>query len=652
MFPSVPIPTMPPWYTLFALSLLGLAILGLYLALAKVVFGLWGRALGLPWYALTTLVERVFRVPLTSHGTARFSTLRELTQKGIIAETPSGIALAQTTSGEMIQAVSGGHIAVFGPPRSGKSRRILMPLIRQSPHSLVMADLRDELYRETHTAREALGPTFRFSPGAEESCALNPLDLVRWGTRRARLDVHRQMHQLVRPEPGGLWDGTATVILTAIALYCHRAGEGSFPAMVRWMQDPDVTLKAKIETLRTDPNRHVAAAGGRLANLSERMRQGVWGRALEALDVFQDELVAQHTTHSDVDLRQLQHGLEPVSVYLNIDFGDIKQFGPLIGLLVDSLVAICGGPQPTPPQHRVLMVLDELANLGRLEELETSVSHLQGSGVQIVAAFQNLPQVYQTFDEDTPLLASFGTQVHYRPQDLLTASYISQQLGMGTVWAPQASVSRSSTWSLNGSSWGQSTSQGVSATGRDLLTVDEVLRLPDDAALVFLDGLHPTYGRKLGLPPVGTVVQLADWARTHRQEVAGLAAAALLLLALHPLWWQSARTAQPAPLLASLTTPTPSDTEAITGVQPAQWRLWTTHDRGDGKVLPWPMGHFATKDECIVGLSESMKMPKHPANLKSGMVKMVRDEPDSAEWIQGGGGAFKGTTIKRWCAEQ
>jgi type IV secretory pathway TraG/TraD family ATPase VirD4 len=44
------------------------------------------------------------------------------------------------------------------------------------------------------------------------------------------------------------------------------------------------------------------------------------------------------------------------------------------------------------PQQKVLLALDELANLGRLSELERGQSYLQGCGVQILQVWQNVLQ--------------------------------------------------------------------------------------------------------------------------------------------------------------------------------------------------------------------------------------------------------------------
>ena len=52
------------------------------------------------------------------------------------------------------------------------------------------------------------------------------------------------------------------------------------------------------------------------------------------------------------------------------------------------------------------------------------MSYLQGSGVQLLACVQNLPQLLSLYGQHSPLLASIHTQMHYRPLDRLTAEYL------------------------------------------------------------------------------------------------------------------------------------------------------------------------------------------------------------------------------------
>src|SRR5215475_2922152 len=174
--------------------------------------------------------------------------------------------------------------------------------------------------------------------------------------------------------------------------------------------------------------------------------------------------------------------------------------------------------------------------------------------------FQNLRQVSALFGPDSPFLASFGAMLHYRPAatDLTTAQFISTLTGQTTVLAPSVTSTLSTRSGLHG---GQTQGQtwGASATGRPLLTPDEVLRLDDDAALVFLEGLPPIAGRKVGSVRIPAMVHLQQWASAHRETAAGLAVAALLVLALTPLWQYppSRPVAQTTPptALASVTPP-------------------------------------------------------------------------------------------------
>src|SRR5262249_13637443 len=158
---------------------------------------------------------------------------------------------------------------------------------------------------------------------------------------------------------------------------------------------------------------------------------------------------------------------------------DIARLGTFLGALVNALVAVLGSPD-RPPRHKVLLCLDEMANLGAVPELEKGVSYLQGSGTQLLAVFQNLPQVLATYGPNTPLLASISTQVHYRPHDVTTAEHIAAHLGQTTTIARSW---RSQYGLLSGVS-----DPSDSERARALMTPAEILRLADTDPLLLTAG--------------------------------------------------------------------------------------------------------------------------------------------------------------------
>src|SRR5262249_54508132 len=212
----------------------------------------------------------------------------------------------------------------------------------------------------------------------------------------------------------------------------HDVSTASFPQVVAWMQDPRRSQKEKLDEMLASANPHVASAARRILDESDRARSLVWDAALSPLAVFLDEAIASHSRTSDLDWQDFLSGRQPTSLYLCMSFRDIDRLGVILGALVEALIALLGSPERTP-RHKTLLLLDELANLGTLTELERGVSYLQGSGVQLLACVQNLPQLLSLYGQHSPLLASIHTQLHYRPLDRLTSEYLEAMLGPQTV---------------------------------------------------------------------------------------------------------------------------------------------------------------------------------------------------------------------------
>jgi type IV secretory pathway TraG/TraD family ATPase VirD4 len=606
----------------------------LYLALALVAIGagltlLYGIVRGMLWclgltrWLLSYTWARLTGRPPSSWGTAHWASEPEIAAKGLFQE--GGIPLG-TWQGKPLYESMGGHVALIGPPRSRKSWGLLMPAIDRFDGSILVHDPRGELWEHTHAAREARGPTFKFSPTQKESCSINVLDAVRWGEAEAFGDVQRCIHGLLSPDPGEAWNDfrlEAEPLLVAMVFDRQAAGAGNLPAVLHWMTSPAQSMTEKAKSLLQSPITAVSAGGRRFLDKSDRLQSSVWSAALSALTIYQDPLVAAHTEHSDVDLSDLQHGTRPVSIFLTPPFADVARLRSLLGTLTEMLVSRFSAQQDTPRQ-KVLLALDEIGNLGRLTELERGMSFLQGCGVQVLAVLQNIQQFRFTYGHDSPLLASVGTHVYYTPGDPETADYLSEQLGVKT----ERLRPESQTFTF----WGLFSHRtiGTSEHARQLLTSDETRRLDEHAMVCLVKGLAPILGRKLGTPAPETVDVASPW---RKVAMVTAACVSLALIAWIVSWIPDKGPTPPPSTALSLPTETQPSTPPHTSVfdtwgrpptsesgrratfgewasmrQQKSWALldfsenWT---EGQTRMhhwspMPMPGGMFSTKADCEV----------------------------------------------------
>lgn len=439
VLPSLPIQT---WIAIGFLLLMLLGFVGGIVSLIHRGLALTSQTV---WILLSRFTNWLFRSPLVIHGSAHWASRREMEAANLF--NTDGLPLAQAEDGRLIRAPSAGHILVMGPPRSGKSWGLLMPQLRFWKGSAVISDLRGELFVQTSADRTVFSTVHRFAPAEENSCSINVLDTIRWRTHHAHADVDRIVLHILQPSGNVVGDEFrryGTSLLRSLIWYLHDQGEVSLPGIFQWLTDPAHTIEEKLKILGTSPNPIVQRGTWESENQSERLRQNVWSITIETLAIFGDPIIARNTAHSDLNLTAMLHDLEPQSLYLCLGFHDIERLGPFLGLLVEVLTALISAPQELP-RHKLLFCLDEMANLGRLNELEKAVSYLQGSGATVVMTFQNLAQVYSVYGPDTPLLSSVATGIYYGPAplDRLTASSLSALLGQTTVVSTTANESTS-----------------------------------------------------------------------------------------------------------------------------------------------------------------------------------------------------------------
>ena len=134
----------------------------------------------------------------------------------------------------------------------------------------------------------------------------------------------------------------------------------------------------------------------------------------------------------------------------------------------------------------------EFPSLGKIPILQESLAFLAGYGIKAYIVVQDLEQLRALYGRDEAISANCDLRVAFRPNKLETARVLSEMTGTATVHKETRTYTGSRL-----SLWLGHVIAAEQETQRPLLTADEVIRLPEDASLVFAPGTRPILGSKI-----------------------------------------------------------------------------------------------------------------------------------------------------------
>jgi len=156
---------------------------------------------------------------------------------------------------------------------------------------------------------------------------------------------------------------------------------------------------------------------------------------------------------------------------------------PLISCWI-SLAISEGLTLPPDPNRRLWYLLDELASLGRLPNLEDGVNKLRKHGGCVVACVQSVAQIRERYGANTAqsIFSSFGTWLILGAGDAETSEAMSTHLGAQEVERVTHSHTRGDR---------RSTTEGVQRENRALVMPAEIQNLPPRKGYLAIAGNYP-----------------------------------------------------------------------------------------------------------------------------------------------------------------
>ena len=363
---------------------------------------------------------------------------------------------------QLIAAEERQSVIVLAPAQSGKTTGLAIPSLREWDGPALVTSVKSDLLAATFAARKGMGHAMVFDPvkatGYAGTCA-SPLHGC--GTWYGALRVANWLSTAARPGGQNLsdadfWYAAAEKLLAPLLFAAVKKGR-DIGAVVTWL-DKGIAAKEEVETILSPQKKEKGDQEGdavspeqkkeaeemeaaRLAweanwHRESRQRSSIYTTAETIVAAFADPRVREACSAAKYTPAALLDG-GPNTLYLCAPAHEQQRLRPLFSMIVRELISVvyessaATGEPINPP---LLLVLDELANIAPIPNLDEVASTGAGQGIQLLSIFQDMAQIKSRYGESAAQTITnnhraklFGTGI----SDPDTLSYISRVVGTG-----------------------------------------------------------------------------------------------------------------------------------------------------------------------------------------------------------------------------
>lgn len=468
-----------------------------------------------------------------THGAARWAKREELERAGLIR--PRGAKDERVKIGEFgwrnevvldLERFCS-HIALFGPPGSGKSKSFFVPILREwaAIGAAITLDTKGELYRLTASAFERV-----YRIDIDSPLRSDRLDLVspckedaEYANDLAGLITALDAQIKNAKEP--FWPRAEVALLKSLLIYVAHNHERPHPAACRELMARHP--KKELGDVLTTSKLPTVVEGWRLFSeadpkLQASIRLGL-STVLEAFASPHAAAVLTPPTKEErdggvasFDLRLLRK--RGTCVYVVVSEGSAGRYENVLAAIFGAaqMYLRSSGAAKATVEVPALVAVDEAGNIP-IAHLAERLGVGRGLRVAYMLGYQGLPQILARYGRDwaAATLASVGTKIFLPGLGPETCAYASDLAGRTTALARQSTDGVGTTFD----------NERATETGRNLIDAADVRQmLAHTEALAIISTEPPV---RLGIPRLDrleplldpTDLKIADPTRPYRSVV-------------------------------------------------------------------------------------------------------------------------------------
>lgn len=373
-----------------------------------------------------------------------------------------------------------GNCLIVAPTRGGKGLLAVSQLLSWK-HSVIVNDIKGELFTQTAGYRATLGKVFVIDPTGIGH-AYDPLHEKK--TEDALLSAATHLLFQADEGEGRIFTERASVMLCQLFAAAKLEGVAPLPYARHSIRAGLSACAARLNAVSPELATQFLDVNYKDANFTDRFLLSAWGTLTARMRPLLTETVVRCFTHSDFTPEHIIRSGTPVTLYLRWKEQDLLALSPLVRLLWGSLMNellttydIHQGKECQP----VLLLIDE-AGRTAIPSLADHATTVVGRGIHMWIAIQSLSQLEVVYGKARAqvLRDNMESQIYYRPIDLATAQHLEVKLGKQSAYAYSTTERE-----------GAEPSEGLSEQAIPLLTAQDIMQLKDEEIICFHRRLPP-----------------------------------------------------------------------------------------------------------------------------------------------------------------
>jgi type IV secretion system protein VirD4 len=379
------------------------------------------------------------------------------------------------------------NVFIVGSPGSGKTQSyILTNIIFERNRSMVITDPKGEIFESTAKLKKQQGYEVRLINFKEMlvSDRYNPIDYITKEVEAEQVANTIVINSMQGQKPD-FWTKAEIALLKTLLLYVkyETPAEANLANVKRILTTHGSTPEDMDEFFSYLEPEHPAFSAYQIVRMaSDKVRDSIFVSLAITLSKFDANDVRKFTETSDFLLDDI--GKRKMIVYVVLPVAD-STWEPLTAnfftQMFQRLYDVADrnfNKLPVP----VNLFLDEFPNLGKIPGYEEILATCRSYGISSSTIIQSIGQLIDKYSREKAeaIIGNCSLRYLLGVGDKLTSEYFSDLIGKTTIRTQSSSISKNAK--------GGSDSKSDSYTGRNLLTPDELTRMPREEAILLVSG--------------------------------------------------------------------------------------------------------------------------------------------------------------------